>query len=160
MNKILSTEKATQTAKKLASQGKTIVLAGGCFDILHVGHLALLNEAKKQADVLFVLLESDESIKKLKGKNRPINTQEDRAKILESLEMVDCVIKLPNFENNKDYDKLVISIKPAIIATSVGDPSRFHKERQASITGAKVVEVTEQIVNQSTTRLIDILNEL
>lgn len=160
MNKILSTEKAAEIANKLNKQSKKIVLAGGCFDILHIGHIEYLTNAKKHGDVLFVFLESDENIKKLKGRNRPINTQADRAAILGSLSIIDYVIPLPVFKKDEEYDNLVISLKPAIIATTKGDSSRAHKDRQAGLIGAKVVDVIEPISNQSTTKLIKVLKEI
>ena len=157
MNKVLSPEEAIQLAIKLNQESKRIVLAGGCFDILHIGHITYLEEAKKQGDVLFVFVENDQSIKKAKGSTRPINTQSDRTQILAHLYMVDYVIKLAETTN---YDELVTKIKPAIIAATKGDPNRSHKERQAKQIGAKVVDVTSQVSNQSTTKLISILNEI
>lgn len=160
MRKIITPNQAIEISTKLRSENKKIVLTGGCFDILHIGHITYLTNAKKQADFLFVFLESDENIKKVKGPNRPINTQADRAKILEHLEIVDYIIPLPIFESNTNYDELVILLKPAIIATTKGDFSKIHKDRQARLIGAKVVNVTEQISNQSTTRLVDVLKEI
>ncbi|HSW48449.1 MAG TPA: adenylyltransferase/cytidyltransferase family protein [Candidatus Saccharimonadales bacterium] len=160
MNKILSIKNAVKLSKKLQNEGKKIVLAGGCFDILHIGHIDYLTKAKKQGDILFVFLESDENIKKIKDEKRPINTQADRATILASLSMVDYVIPLPLFRSHKEYDELVISLKPGIIATTKGDSAKSHKERQAGLIGAKVIEVTNQIVNKSTTKLLEILTEL
>ncbi len=160
MGKIINPPQATQISNKLKSGGKKIVLAGGCFDILHAGHIAYLTNAKKEGDVLFVFLESDENIKKIKGPNRPINAQKDRALILSNLQMVDYIIPLPVFKKDKDYDGLVISLKPAIIATTKGDSSKTHKERQSRLIGARVVEVVETVSNSSTTRLVNILNEL
>jgi len=160
MNKILSTNQAIEEANKLNKQDKRIVLAGGCFDILHIGHITYLDKAKKQGDYLFVFVESDASIKQRKGTNRPINTQDDRAHILAHLTMVDYVIKLPEFTDNRNYDDLVIQIKPAIIATTAGDSNRSHKERQAKLVKAKVVDVTDAIQNKSTTKVIEILEEL
>lgn len=159
-NKIVTTEQAVNVSKELRNEGKKIVLAGGCFDILHLGHITFLEKAKEQGDVFFVLLESDENIKRTKGTMRPINTQTDRAKILSSLSMVDYVVTLPDITDNKLYDELVIHIKPAIIATTAGDANRSHKERQAEKIQAKVVDVTPPISNQSTSRLVSIFNEL
>lgn len=159
-SKIITPEQAIKISKQIQSKGQKIVLVGGCFDILHIGHITFLENAKKQGDILFVLLENDETIKKLKGENRPINTQKDRSKILIHLSMVDCVVMLPDIVDNKTYDDLVISLKPAIIATTAGDINRVHKERQAKIIGAKVVDVINEISNQSTTRLINILREI
>lgn len=159
MGKIISIDKAAQIANRLYNESKNVVLAGGCFDILHIGHIEFLKASKKKGDVLFVILESDESIKKIKGSTRPINTQNDRAIILENLEMVDYVIKIPLIEKNSDYDDMVISLKPAIIATTQGDPGRIHKERQAQEIGGKVVDVTAPIKNNSTSRLVKVLKK-
>lgn len=73
------------------NRNKKIVFTNGCFDILHLGHVEYLNEAKAQGDVLIIGLNSDASVKKLKGENRPINNQNDRAKMLLNLKAVDCV---------------------------------------------------------------------
>ncbi|MDO8657699.1 MAG: adenylyltransferase/cytidyltransferase family protein [Candidatus Levybacteria bacterium] len=159
MNKILSTKQAINLAQKLRKQNKSIVLAGGCFDVLHIGHITFLKNAKKYGDFLFVLLESDEKIKEIKGKNRPINGQSDRAEILSSFYFVDYVILLPLFKTNIEYDNLIKTIKPAIIATTKGDKLKFHKKRQAKLVNAKVVEVIKNISNKSTTKLIKILSE-
>lgn len=73
------------------SSNKKIVFTNGCFDILHVGHIRLLNDAKKLGDILVVGINSDSSVKKLKGENRPINIESDRKTLLESLKSVDYV---------------------------------------------------------------------
>ncbi len=80
------------TINKIKSEGKKIVFTNGCFDILHVGHIKYLSQAKDQGDILIIGLNSDKSVKKLKGNNRPINSFEDRAKLLAALKSVDLVI--------------------------------------------------------------------
>lgn len=160
MNKILNINDAINISKKLKLQNKIVVLAGGCFDILHQGHIEFLKKAKEQGDYLLVLLESDEKIQELKGIDRPIHDQKYRAKILASLSTVNYVIILPKLENNQDYDKLITSLKPDIIAATKGDKYKYHKERQAKIINAKVVEVTDVILNKSTTNLLEILNNI
>jgi bifunctional ADP-heptose synthase (sugar kinase/adenylyltransferase) len=107
-----------------------------------------------------LLVESDETITKSKGPKRPINTQNDRAKILSAIEVVDYVVLLDPQMSNSAYDDLVFSLKPVIIATTEGDMNRKHKERQAQKVQAKVVDVTMPITDKSTTKLIDLLNEL
>lgn len=159
MDKIISVKGTVSLSKKLKAQGKTIVLAGGCFDILHIGHILFLGEAKKQADVLFVLLESDETIQKIKGRGRPINSQQDRATLLLALALVDYVVVLPSLKSDKDYDQLIFKIKPTIIATTKNDPNKIHKIRQAKLSGAKIVEVIDRISNQSTSKLAKLLSE-
>jgi len=91
-------------------KGKKIVFTNGCFDILHPSHIFYLQEAKEQGDFLIVAINSDESIKQLKGKDRPIFNQQDRAIILNSLNMVDLVIK---FKGNTVHH-LLRKIKPNI----------------------------------------------
>ena len=88
----------------------------GCFDILHIGHINYLEESKKLCDKLIIAINSDSSIKKIKGKNRPINNQEDRAKVLSALRLCDHVIIF----NQLTPLKLINSIKPDII-TKGGD---------------------------------------
>ena len=98
-------------ASKLHSQGKKIVFTNGCFDILHVGHVKYLEVAKSYGDVLILGLNADSSVRKLKGNSRPINTQDDRAYILASLESVDYVVI---FEEETPYE-LIKLIKPHVL---------------------------------------------
>ena len=160
MGQIVNTEKITQIATELHKQSKRIVLVGGCFDILHIGHITFLEEAKKYGDCLMVLLESDEMIATTKGAKRPINIQEDRAKILAALALVDIVVLLTSPMTDQAYDDLVIAIKPAIIATTKGDTNKHHKERQAKLVEAQVIDVTPPISDKSTTKLIQLFDEL
>jgi rfaE bifunctional protein nucleotidyltransferase chain/domain len=160
MDKIITPNQAADVAKKRHKEGKRIVLVGGCFDILHIGHITFLEKAKQEGDILFILLEHDENIKKMKGSARPINTQKDRAIILASLELTDYIILLPPIDEDRVYDNLVFQIKPDIIATTKGDTSRHHKERSAQLVHAKIIDVTKQINDQSTTRLVKLMNEV
>ncbi|MBU0614626.1 MAG: D-glycero-beta-D-manno-heptose 1-phosphate adenylyltransferase [Nanoarchaeota archaeon] len=77
---------------KIERKGRKIVFCNGCFDILHSGHIQFLKEAKAQGDLLVVGINSDSSVKKNKGPNRPINNEKDRAIVLDSLKMVDYVV--------------------------------------------------------------------
>ena len=97
--------------KKIKEENKKIVFTNGCFDILHVGHVRYLSKAKKLGNILIVGLNSDKSVKKLKGDNRPINIFEDRATLLASLRFVDLVII---FEE-KTPENLIKKIKPDIL---------------------------------------------
>ena len=98
-------------AQKFHNQGKKIVFTNGCFDILHVGHVKYLEEARSFGDVLILGLNADSSVKKLKGETRPINNQDDRAYILASLESVDYVVI---FEQETPYE-LIKLIKPHVL---------------------------------------------
>ncbi|QEZ88631.1 D,D-heptose 1-phosphate adenosyltransferase / D,D-heptose 7-phosphate kinase [Aliarcobacter cibarius] len=104
-------EEIKALASKLHIQGKKIVFTNGCFDILHVGHVKYLEVAKSYGDVLILGLNADSSVRKLKGPSRPINTQDDRAYILASLESVDYVVI---FEEETPYE-LIKLIKPHVL---------------------------------------------
>lgn len=157
MKTILTPDQTIELGNMLSQQNKRVVLAGGCFDVLHVGHISFLQKARDTGDILCVMLEADETITAAKGPNRPINTQQDRAAMLAALRAVDYVITLPPGMTDDAYDTLVFTIKPAIIATTKGDAYRRHKERQATAIGAQVIDVIDQIENQSTTRIVNML---
>ena len=95
-------------SQKLKLKGKKIVFTNGCFDLLHAGHISFLETAKSFGDVLILGLNSDRSVTALKGKERPINIQADRAYILAALEVVDYVVI---FDEDTPYE-LIKSIKP------------------------------------------------
>jgi D-beta-D-heptose 7-phosphate kinase / D-beta-D-heptose 1-phosphate adenosyltransferase len=90
-HKIKTGEELEKIVKDLKKEGRKIVFTNGCFDILHVGHIRLLNEARKYGDVLIVGINSDSSVRKLKGENRPINGERERAELLAALGAVDYV---------------------------------------------------------------------
>ena len=159
MDKAINVNQAIKVSKKLRSEGKKIVLAGGVFDILHIGHVKFLKKAKDKGDCLFVLVESDGNVKRIKGKTRPINNQKNRAVILSSLASVDYVVILPNLKTDTEYDKIVTQIRPEIIATTAKDPNILHKKRQANQIKGKVVNVTARISNHSTTKLAKLINQ-
>lgn len=158
MSKIIDIEKAIKLSKKFRKTGKTVVLAGGCFDVLHLGHIKFLEAAKKQGDALFVFVESDEKVRKIKKENRPINNQNDRAQVLSSIRFVDYVIPIPYFDN-AGYDKLVNSLKPSVIAVTKTSEAVKHAKRQAKEAGAKVAQVLGLILDQSTTKIAKIISE-
>ncbi len=133
---------------------RKIVLAGGCFDVLHPGHIVFLQKAKKLGDVLVVLLESDEKIKQLKGQNRPFFTQKERAEVLRSVKFVDQVVLLPYLKDDAGYEKVIQKIKPDVIAATHGALDNYHKVKVAKIVGAKLKYVTKIIGNYSTTNIL------
>ncbi len=117
------------------------VLVGGCFDILHYGHLYFLKKARSAGDMLIILLESDTFIEEVK-KKKPVHTQQQRAELLAALGYVDYVVVLPLLKNpDADYQKIVEDIKPAIIAYTTGDAQEHHKKIFAEKVGAKTLLV-------------------
>lgn len=135
---------------------KKIVLAGGCFDILHFGHIHYLKNAKALGDHLVVAIESDANIKKLKGEKRPFHNQNQRKEILESLSFVNEVIILKDKMSDSDYEELVLSVSPHIVAVTQGDPILEKKKNHATKINAKVVEIAKVSVS-STSEIAKIL---
>lgn len=107
---LINKEFGKKLVEELKKQNKTVVFTNGCFDILHVGHLRYLNEAKKQGDILIVGVNSDDSVKRLKGESRPINNEEDRSEMLCGLKSVDYTVI---FEEDTP-EEIIGILKPSI----------------------------------------------
>jgi FAD synthetase len=143
----------TPTKDILTPQDKNVVLVGGCFDILHFGHIQFLQKAKEASDYLIVALEPDERI--VHHKNRtPVHTQKERAHNLLALRSVDQVILLPQLNGFDDYLELVKTINPDIIAITDNDPQQANKQKQADTINAQLVIVTDIIGNFSSSAII------
>lgn len=108
--RILSKSEGADLVKKLKNEGKKVVFTNGCFDILHIGHLRYLNEAKELGDILIVGVNSDKSVKRLKGETRPINSEADRAEMLTGLKAVDYTVI---FEEDTPVE-LISTLEPSI----------------------------------------------
>jgi len=120
---------------------KKKVLVGGCFDILHHGHVIFLQKARSEGDALIVLLESDEFIKSIK-KKEPVHTQQQRAEILAALGYVDTIILLPYFSApDEDYKGIIEEIKPEVIAYTTGDKQARRKKEFAAMVHGTTVEI-------------------
>lgn len=133
------------------------VLVGGCFDLIHFGHVQFLKTAKNIGDYLVVMLESDENVKRLKGANRPIHTQKERAEMLKSLRMVNEVIMLPPLTTYDEYSTWVRKIKPDVIAITKGDAKLKEKHQQADAAGAKL-KVMKFVQTCSTSKIAAIMD--
>lgn len=107
---IVDRKLAIEIIETLKKQGKKVVFTNGCFDILHVGHLNYLNEAKRQGDILVVGVNSNASVRRLKGETRPINDEIDRAELLCGLKAVDYTVI---FEEDTPCE-LLDELKPSI----------------------------------------------
>src|SRR5438552_7631534 len=89
--KILSSENLQQWREQLRRAGKKLVVTNGCFDLLHAGHVTYLETARNQGDALLLGLNGDDSVRQLKGPDRPVNEEADRAKVMAALESVNAV---------------------------------------------------------------------
>ena len=110
-SKLKTWEEITSIIKELKSQNKKIVFTNGCFDILHSGHVQYLEEAKELGDILILGLNSDSSVKRLKGNDRPMNNERERAVVLSALYSISYIVI---FEDDTPY-KLINHIKPNIL---------------------------------------------
>lgn len=153
MNKIVVYQDLSKLINNLTKQ--RLVLVGGCFDILHLGHIRFLKAAKKYGTVI-VALESDVTLTKHKGHLRPIHKQVERAEVLASLETVNYIILIPHFSADKDYYDLVKTISPSFIAVTDGDLLLNNKKHQANEAGAKII-IVPKISTPSTTQLAKLL---
>jgi len=99
-------------AARAKNEGKKIVFANGCFDLLHVGHVQLLREAKNLGDILIVALNSDRSVRQIKGPDRPILPEKERAELIAALEMVDYVTLF----DEPDPLNVIRELRPDVLA--------------------------------------------
>ena len=143
---IKSHSEIEKIASRLRNSGKKIVFTNGCFDILHRGHVSYLNIAKSFGDVLILGLNSDRSVKQLKGDSRPINTEDDRAYILSALESVDYVVV---FDEETPYD-LIKKVQPDILVKG-GD---YEGKVVVGSDIAKEVKLVEFVDGKSTSKTI------
>jgi len=111
MDRLKKWDEILAIIKDLKKQNKKIIFTNGCFDVLHKGHISYLRDAKALGDILIIGLNSDSSVKRLKGKDRPLNNQQDRAYVLSELESVSYIVV---FEEDTPYD-LIKWIKPDIL---------------------------------------------
>ncbi len=138
------------------SSAKKVVFTNGCFDILHYGHVAYLEKARALGDILVVGLNSDTSVRRLKGKNRPVNHQTDRARVLAALACVDYVVL---FSQDTPLE-LIRALQPDILVKG-GDwkISRIVGAKEILSGGGKV-RVIPYIKSRSTSGIIDKIRRL
>lgn len=148
---IKNNDNLEEIISELKSKSKTIALTNGCFDILHIGHARYLKQAKELADILIVGINSDSSVKQLKGENRPINNENDRAELLSYFEFIDYVVIF----NEKTADNLLLSIKPDIYVKG-GDYTKESLPEKNSIDKINANVAFIDFVNgYSTTNIIN-----
>ena len=131
--------------------GKTVVTTNGCFDILHVGHVRYLEKTKSFADYCIVLLNSDKSVKSIKGPSRPINNENDRAEILSALRCVDYVVLF-----DEDSPKnLLDEMKPDVYTKGADYTMETLPEADIMKKNGTRVEFIEFVDGKSTTNIIN-----
>lgn len=131
----------------LKSKGKRIIFTNGCFELIHAGHIRCLSKAKQQGDVLVVAINSDSSVRRLKGKNRPIMPEKDRLEIMAALEYVDYVVLF----GESTPRKLIEYLKPDILVKGAD----YKLEEIVGRECVGKVKTIPLVKNKSTTRLIE-----
>lgn len=152
---LIKREEIKDLINKIHNQGKTVVTTNGCFDILHVGHVRYLEKTKTFGDYLIVLLNSDKSVRSIKGPTRPINCEEDRAEILSALKCVDYVVLF-----NEDSPKnLLDEMKPDVYTKGADYTMETLPEADIMIKNNTRVEFIEFVEGKSTTKTINKINK-
>ena len=140
-------EEIDRIVKRAKENGQRVVFTNGCFDILHVGHVKYLQEAKSFGDILILGLNSDASVRELKGPTRPVNTEDDRAYILAALEAVDYVVK---FGDDTPHN-LIKMIAPDVLVKG-GD---YEGKSVVGTEFSKVLKLVDFVDGKSTTKTIE-----
>lgn len=155
MGEVVKRENIRQIVKHLQDEGKTVVTTNGCFDILHVGHVRYLQKTKSFADYSVVLLNSDKSVKSIKGEGRPINTENDRAEILCALSCVDYVVLF----DEDSPGALLGEIKPDVHTKGADYNTQNLPEADIIIKNGGRLEFIDFVEGKSTTNTINAINK-
>jgi len=149
--KIVSTDALVAGLETARRAGRKIVFSNGCFDILHVGHVRYLEAARSEGDLLVVGLNSDSSVRSIKGERRPLVNQDQRAKVLASLACVDYVVVF----DEPDPLRLIRAVKPDILAKGADwTEENIVGTEFVKSTGGKILRV-ELVSDASTSGIID-----
>ncbi len=154
MGQVLRRENIAEFVRNLQKSGKTVAATNGCFDILHVGHVRYLQKTKSFADYSIVLLNSDKSVRLIKGEGRPINNENDRAEILCALSCVDYVVL---FDEASPRD-LLDEIKPDVYTKGADYSLETLPEADIMKKNGTRVEFIEFVPGKSTTNTISKIN--
>ncbi len=153
MERIVEAERLTALGAEYAALGKKLVLTNGCFDLLHAGHVRYLEEARRLGDALIVAVNSDASVRELKGPDRPLNIEQDRAEVLSALRCVDHV----TIFTGKRVTEVIRSLQPAIYAKG-GDytvETLDPGERAALEEAGTEISLLSLVPGRSTTSLLE-----
>ncbi len=148
---LIDRKNAARFCEELRRQGNKIVFTNGCFDIIHAGHVRYLTAAKNFGDVLIVGLNTDESVRKLKGASRPINTQDDRAEVLLGLKAVDYVICF----GEATAENLIGEVKPDIYVKGGDYTLKTLPEAKIVQSYGGRVELVNLVAGHSTTNIVE-----
>ncbi len=154
LDKIVDFEVAQKRVKAAKKDGKIVGFTNGVFDLLHLGHLDSLRQAKAECDYLVVAVNKDISVKRYKGPNRPIQDEQTRAQVLASLNLVDLVVLFDEIGNDNTSTPLVRLLKPDVIAKEGYTIDKWPEAQYVASYGGKVVTL-KRLKDYSSTNLIE-----
>ncbi len=153
---VLEREPCRRRVRRLQEDGKTVVFTNGCFDLLHRGHVHLLRRARKQGDHLIVAVNSDESVRRLKGEGRPVLPQEDRCVLLDALEDVDDVVV---FEEDTPLELIEELVPDVLVKGADYAVEEIVGARLVQSNGGRVHRVP-LLEGQGTSRIVEAIRDL
>jgi rfaE bifunctional protein nucleotidyltransferase chain/domain len=159
LKKIQSLPQLAKIIEKHKQGGERIVLANGCFDLIHTGHVRYLKESKDRGDILVVALNSDSSVRQLKGRGRPILLEKERAEIIASFSFVDYV----TIFDEKKVDDVLLKLKPHVHAKGSDYTADTVPERETvkkyggeiAITGGPKIKSTSEVIQEIAAKFKD-----
>jgi rfaE bifunctional protein nucleotidyltransferase chain/domain len=153
MGDVISLEQAPAFRSRLRDEGRTVVATNGCFDLLHVGHLRYLTEAKARGDFLWVGLNGDASVRELKGPSRPLVPADDRAELLAAWRVVDAVTIFPAVRATE----FLRAISPDVYVKGGDYTAESLNPEEAAVLrdGGARIEIVQLVPGRSTSRLVE-----
>lgn len=159
MKKLYTLSQLTKIIQEHKKRGQKVVLANGCFDLIHIGHIRYLKESKKKGDILVLALNSDSSIRKLKGEGRPILNQKERADIASAFYFIDYI----TFFDESNVEKVLLALKPDIHAKGSDYTEETVPEKETvkgyggtiAITGGPKIKSTSQLIKEIASKIKD-----
>lgn len=157
MKKLYTLSQLTKIIQEHKKRGQKVVLANGCFDLIHIGHIRYLKESKKKGDILVLALNSDSSIRNLKGEGRPILNQKERADIASAFYFIDYI----TFFDEPNVEKVLLALKPDIHAKGSDYTEETVPEKETvkgyggtiAITGGPKIKSTSQLIKEIASKI-------
>ncbi|MEA2006110.1 MAG: adenylyltransferase/cytidyltransferase family protein [Acidobacteriota bacterium] len=156
MKKFYSLPQLKQIIQDEKKKGNTIVLANGCFDLIHIGHIRYLKESRKTGDILVVALNSDSSVRKIKGKGRPILSESERIEILSSFSCVDYI----TIFDETNVEKVLLALKPHIHAKGSDYTKESVPEKETVLSYGGKIAITGGPKVRSTSDILKAITEI
>ena len=153
--KIIAFAKIAEQVRKWRKEGRSLVFTNGCFDLLHAGHVRYLQTAATFGDIFMLGLNSDSSVRKLKGRQRPIMLQADRAFLLSALEVIDCVVVF----DEETPERLIETVLPDVLVKGGDYLAEDIVGYDIVMNNGGMVEIVPFVEGKSTTGIVNLIME-